>query len=153
MNKIFILVIGSVLFSGCIKSSNSSPCTDVPPADETAQIQGYCALKGINYLIDTSGIYYEIVDPGDGAHPTTNSIITTSYVGKLLDDRVIDSSSYTATLSQLIAAWQITLPKIAKGGRIKMVAPSSLCYGCYGIPPTVPSNAILYFDITLTNVQ
>src|SRR5215471_347892 len=141
MKKIFILVLSSGLFSACLKSNNSSPSrTDVSPADEATQIAGYCALKGINYVIDSTGIYYEIVDPGDGAHPTINSVVTTNYVGKLLDDRVIDSSvtPYTATLNQLIAGWQIGLQKIAKGGHIKMVVPSSLCYGCYGVAPTVP---------------
>jgi FKBP-type peptidyl-prolyl cis-trans isomerase len=40
-----------------------------------------------------------------------------------------------------------------KGGHMKMVVPSSLAYGCTGIPGVIPPNTPLYFDIVLVNVQ
>jgi FKBP-type peptidyl-prolyl cis-trans isomerase FkpA len=152
-----ILILGlSVLSFGCIKNNNSTPaCTGVDPSAEANVIRSYCVAKGINYTVDSSGIFYQVVDPGTTPKPNPVSLVTTTYIGEFLDGNVLDSNlhGYTVNLNQLIPAWQIGLTKIGKGGRIKMVAPSALCYGCYGVPPRVPANSILYFDITLLNVQ
>jgi FKBP-type peptidyl-prolyl cis-trans isomerase len=40
------------------------------------------------------------------------------------------------------------VPLIGKGGKIKMVIPSSLAYGVEG-RPGIPSNAPLYFEMSL----
>jgi FKBP-type peptidyl-prolyl cis-trans isomerase FkpA len=156
MKKFLVFGLVSLVFLGCIKSSNSTPaCTDVDPSAEATMLRGYCISKGIDYTVDSSGIYYQVIDAGTGQKPSVNSLVTTTYIGQFLDGKVLDSNlhGYTNNLNQLIPAWQIGLQKIGKGGHIKMVAPSSLCYGCYGVPPRVPSNAILYFDITLLDVQ
>ena len=156
MKKILVFSLVSLLFLGCLKSSNSTPaCTDVDPAQEANTIRGFCMAKGIDYTIDSSGIYYQVINPGTTEKPSASSLITTTYVGQFLSGNVLDSNlhGYTINLNQLIPAWQIGLQKIGKGGHIKMVAPSSLCYGCYGVPSRVPSNSILYFDITLLDVK
>lgn len=156
MKKILSVSLVSFLFAACLKTSNSAPaCKDADPAAEATTIKNYCIANGINYTVDSSGIYYQVIDPGTAPQPNSSSVITTTYVGKFLNGNVLDSNlhGYTVNLNQLIPAWQIGLRKIGKGGRIKMVAPSSLCYGCYGVPPRVPANSILYFDITLLNVQ
>jgi FKBP-type peptidyl-prolyl cis-trans isomerase FkpA len=44
------------------------------------------------------------------------------------------------------------LPKIGVGGRIKMLIPSALAWGCTGYGP-VPGNAPVYFDVTLLQVN
>ncbi len=156
MKKILVLSLASLLFFACVKTNNSTPaCTDVDPSAEATVMRNYCLSNSINYTIDSSGIFYQVLDAGLTPRPTANSLVTTTYVGKFLNGNVLDSNlqGYTINLNQLIPAWQIALQKIGKGGHIKVVAPSSLCYGCYGVPPRVPSNSILYFDITLLNVQ
>jgi len=156
MKKILVFSVVSFLFFGCLKSSNSTPaCTDVNPAEEANTIRTFCVSKGIDYTVDSSGIYYQVIDPGTMPTPTSSSLITTTYIGQFLTGGVLDSNlhGYTVNLNQLIPAWQIGLQKIGKGGHIKMVAPSSLCYGCYGVPSRVPANSILYFDITLLDVK
>jgi FKBP-type peptidyl-prolyl cis-trans isomerase FkpA len=156
MKKSLVVSLASLLFFGCLKTNNpTSTCSDVDPAEEATTIRGYCISKGIDYTVDSSGIYYQVIDPGTSPQPTTSSTITTAYIGQFLSGNVLDSNlhGYTISLNQLIPAWQIGLQKIGKGGRIKMVAPSSLCYGCYGVPSRVPANSILYFDITLLDVK
>lgn len=158
MKRISLFLFATVLlFASCVKSgSGSQSCTDISPIAEEGQILNFCEAIGMNYTKDSSGIYYEIVDPGTGTHPTANAIITTTYVGKFLTGVTLDSSTapYTSPLSNLIRGWQIAIPKIGKGGRIKMVVPSSLCYGCYGVPQSgLPGNTILYFDVQLLDVK
>lgn len=153
MKKVFVLAAVPCLFFACVKTSD--PCTNVTPASEEPQILAYCGANGISYSKDPSGIYYQIIDPGTSPHPTITSVVSTTYSGKLLNGSVVDSSSTALSfpLNQLVVGWQIGLQLIGKGGHIKMVVPSSLCYGCNGAPPTVPGNSILYFDITLVDIK
>ncbi|HXL58669.1 MAG TPA: FKBP-type peptidyl-prolyl cis-trans isomerase [Chitinophagaceae bacterium] len=156
MKKVLILVFLPVLFFGCLKSGTSTPpCTDVTPASEEAQIIAFCHANSITYTKDSSGVFYQILDPGTGTPPTLNSTVSVTYVAKFLDGILLDQTTttpFTNQLNGLIAGWQIGLRLIAKGGHIKMVVPSSLCYGCNG-RAGVPPNAIIYFDITLVDIQ
>jgi FKBP-type peptidyl-prolyl cis-trans isomerase FkpA len=156
MKKMLTLAILSVLFYGCLKSETSTPpCTDVTPASEEPQIISFCHANNITYMKDSSGIFYEILDMGTSPSPTLDSKVSVIYVAKYLDGTILDQTTTPITnpLNTLIVGWQIGLRLIGKGGHIKMVVPSSLCYGCNGVPGRVPPNAIIYFDVTLTDVQ
>lgn len=154
---LFTIVI-SFLAISCSTSATAPVCTDVAPSAEEPAILSYCGANGITYTKDASGLYYQIIDSGVAPVPVLNSQISITYVAKLLNGTTIDqrTTPITNLLSDLIDAWIIGMRKIGKGGRIKLVAPSALCYGCHGTKTTsfeVPANAILYFDITLTDVK
>jgi FKBP-type peptidyl-prolyl cis-trans isomerase FkpA len=161
MKKILIVALLSfftlcLVLPSCLKSNSTPTCSDKDPSEEYSTMQAYCFANSINYIADTTGLFYQILDPGTDPKPTFNSIISVTYIGKMLDGSTIDSTGSTPVrlpLNQFIAAWQIGLQKIGKGGHIKMIAPSALCYGCYGKAPIVPPNTILYFDVTLVDVQ
>lgn len=159
MKRILIFtVISFFLATSCSTSTTPPVCTDVAPSAEEPAILSYCGANGIAYTKDVSGLYYQIIDSGAAPIPVANSQISITYVAKLLDGTTIDQKTtpITNTLSDLIESWKIGMKLIGKGGRIKLVAPSSLCYGCYGTKMAafeVPANAILYFDITLTDVK
>ena len=102
-------------------------------------------------------MYYEIMDPGTGAKPNTNSKIVITYTGKLLNGQVFDeqlapNSTEPWPLTSLIKGWVIGLPLINKGGHIKLIIPSSLAYGCEQYY-SIPGNSVLFFDIHLVDVQ
>ncbi|MEI8074621.1 MAG: FKBP-type peptidyl-prolyl cis-trans isomerase [Bacteroidota bacterium] len=147
-----------ILFASlsCGKTSTSG-CTPATIASENASMISYCTTNAINYSQHSSGILYEIITPGTGTTPGPNSRIYITYTGKLFDGTVFDSQSNPAltgwVLSTLVDGWKIGLPLIKKGGRIKLVIPSSLGYGCAGSGTVIPSNSPLYFDVTLIDVQ
>lgn len=155
MKKILVPALVCLLFYGCVKSDNSPACTDLTPASEETTILNFCGANGIIYQKDSSGIYYQILDPGAGPTPVSGSNVSYTYVTKFLNGTVLDQTTtpYTNRLSDLIQGLQIVMPLISKNGHIKAVIPSSLCYGCTGVSPDVPPNAILYFDLTITDVQ
>jgi FKBP-type peptidyl-prolyl cis-trans isomerase FkpA len=138
---------------GCKKDTS---CTPKTPSSESVQILSYASANGINATSDASGLYYEIISPGSGTTPTLNSKIFVTYTGKLLDGTVIDHQDVPNTtgysLSGFIEGWRIGIPLIQKGGHIKLIVPSALAYGCAPYRG-LPADAILYFDITLTDVQ
>jgi len=148
---IFVLPIILLVAISCGKTSTSG-CTPATVASEQAAMVAYCTTYSINYTIHSSGILYQIINPGTGNTPSLSDSIIITYKGKFLDDRVFDSLNAPLAagwpLNSLIDGWKIGLPLIKKGGHIKLVIPSSLAYGCSGYG-TIPPNTPLFFDINL----
>jgi FKBP-type peptidyl-prolyl cis-trans isomerase FkpA len=142
----------------CVKGSS---CTPKTVASEAPQIQSFAAANAITATAHTSGLYYEVIDQGTGVTPTLNSKIVITYTGTLLNGTIFDQKTTPnneATgpnspwpLSDLIEGWRIGIPLIKAGGRIKLIVPSAMAYGCTGYG-SIPGNTVLYFDITLVNV-
>ena len=155
MKKTITLVFLTLSFIAC-KKKNDTACMPVAADTEAPQITAFCTANGINYTVDSNGIYYQVVDEGAGVKPNENSVITVTYIATTLDGKVIEdktSDPVTASLSQFIEGWRIAIPYIQKGGHMKMVIPSSLAYGCTGISNVIAPNSPLYYDISLVDVQ
>lgn len=150
-----LLLVMSV--AGC--SKHETGCTPVKPEAEEQQIKTYVAKDSIDATRHSSGIYYEIVKPGSGSTPARSSTITVGYTGKFLNGHIFDqNTSYTRKLDGLIEGWQIGIPLIKKGGRIKLVIPSAYGYGCnpakYGESDVIiPGNSVLFYDVDLIDVK
>ncbi len=151
-NLLLLATLWMALFTACMKDKQG--CTAVNPRDEETQMQTYATANGINATKHLNGMYYEIISAGTGVAPTINSRVSVTYTGKLLNGTQFDqaASPISFNLAQVIEGWQIGIPLIKKGGRIKLIIPSSYGYGCNGYS-TIPGNAVLFFDVTLTDVQ
>ncbi|NCI46238.1 FKBP-type peptidyl-prolyl cis-trans isomerase [Sediminibacterium soli] len=153
MKSVFAGVLFFLLVSsGCGKKE--SGCQPVPVTSEKQQLEAYCQANGINYQVHTSGLFYEIVDPGSGSSPSSSSTVSVVYTGKHFNNTIFDSRAnpISFTLSGVIDGWKIGIPLIKKGGRIKLVIPSALAYSCTGNGGIAP-NEPLFFDVTLTDVK
>lgn len=149
-----IAVLGILLvFLGCKKNDD---CNPNPPANEAPQILAYANANGMTVTAHSSGLFYQIISQGSGSTASLNSKIYITYTGKLLDGTEFDKQTIPNVngwaLGGLIQGWQIGIPLIQKGGHIKLIVPSALGYGCQP-HNTLPGDAILYFDITLVDVQ
>jgi len=163
MKNFVLALIGIGLFffiGSCAKSAEPGyiTCTGPKPAQDSTALLAYASANGITPTLDTTGLYYEIIDSGAGVRPTLNSKIFVTFVGKLMTgftfDSVGNSASTNYLLSNLIQGWQIGIPKIMKGGHIKLLIPSAFGYGCAGSSSgTIPPNSPLYYDIQLVDVQ
>jgi FKBP-type peptidyl-prolyl cis-trans isomerase FkpA len=164
MKKLFFIAVisaTSLYIIGCGKGSESVAtvtCTNTPVASDSAALVNFATANNITATKDASGMYYQIVTAGTGtSFPNGNSLVEVAYKGTLLNGAIVDSTvaGKTATfyLYQLIAGWQIGIPKIKTGGRIKLIIPSALAYGCQGSGTRIPSNTPIYFDITLVSFQ
>lgn len=153
LNTCFLLTALFVLAS-CVKTD--SGCSNVNPKTELDTLVKYAQMHGMNYSIHPTGIVFEIVDPGSGQAPNPNSIVSFYYTGKFLNDVIFDQSAgnmATAPLYQLIEGWKIALPLIREKGKMRMVLPSALAYGCNGRGAAIPPNTPLYFELELDDVQ
>jgi FKBP-type peptidyl-prolyl cis-trans isomerase FkpA len=150
--SIVLSVAVAVALAGCSKSGNKG-CTPTTAAEDDAKMLAYINANGITAIKHSSGLYYQIIDPGTGAAPVISSNVTVKYTGKLTDNSVFDSSPSVAfPLGNLISGWQIGIPLIKKGGKIKLIIPPYLGYGCEANGP-LPQNAVLFFDIELLDVK
>ncbi len=137
---LFALLTCLLLVSGCKKE-------DQKVLDE-ALIQEYITENNLTTTSTTSGLHYIINNAGSGGAPSLAAVVDVSYSGYLLDGEVFDSGTIEYALSNLILGWQEGLPKIEKGGDIKLIIPSHLGYGAQGTG-SIPKNSVLVFDIVL----
>ena len=151
-NVLLAFLVAPLLFAACGKTSE--PCVPATVASEKAAMVAYCTANNITYTEHASGILYEVMAPGLSTQPTLTSTVSTVYTGKLLNGTQFDASANPVSflLSGVIKGWQIGIPLIKKGGRIKLVIPSSLAYGCKG-QNSIGPNSPLYFEVSLTDVR
>ena len=133
-------------------SSCSKNAVDQAKVDHQL-IQAYIQANHLSAVKDSSGLYFQIENPGTGSAPNLQSNVTVTYTGKLLNGTVFDSeSNLSVVLGNTITGWQIGLPKIKAGGSILLLIPSGLAYGP-NASGAVPPNSVLVFDIKLISVQ
>jgi FKBP-type peptidyl-prolyl cis-trans isomerase len=147
-----VLLIGLVLigFSACVKDSLDSA---QQAATDDALIQSFIRLKHLTPTKDPSGLYYQVLNPGNGAYPSASSTINVTYTGSMLDGLVFSPiSAYSAALSSCIRGWQIGLAHIRVQGTIILLIPSALAYGNGTPNEDVQPNSSLVYNITLNGV-
>ncbi|MBK9329351.1 MAG: FKBP-type peptidyl-prolyl cis-trans isomerase [Sphingobacteriales bacterium] len=150
MKKLLLLLLIPVLVYSCKKSDA-----------EQARIDKQILLKYIadsSLVVDStaSGLYYAIADSGSGVSPSSGSYITVYYKGYYTDGTIFDQNPagtpINGFLGGFIPGWIEGLPKIKKGGKIKLLVPSSLAYGNAGYA-SIPPNTVLIFDVELVDVR
>lgn len=103
------------------------------------------------------GIYYKVLETGQGTvSPTVRSIVTVHYKGSLIDGRVFDNS-YERTcpdafrLCDVIEGWQLALQHMRAGDKWIIYIPYKLGYGNRNSGP-IPAFSTLIFEIELLSV-
>jgi FKBP-type peptidyl-prolyl cis-trans isomerase FkpA len=148
--NIVFSVVMALAVAGCSKKDKDGGCT--PEAELDAQMQAYITANGITATKDPSGMYYQIIVPGSGVTPTINSNVNVTYAGKYTNNSPFDSGTTSFRLGEVIDGWKIGIPLIKKGGKIKLIIPPYLAYGCADYRG-IPGNSILVFDVDLLDVQ
>lgn len=180
MKKLVLLVLCTVFYlSACEPSSSSTNKTNAKGnvANETAS-KGETAKKSTEaqweidhpkmqafikrYNMDAkwlqSGLYYSILQAGNGAKPTMNSVVNVSYTMSDLNGNQIWSTTKsdgkeTRSLNQFPAGVSEGLQLIQEGGRIQLIVPSALAYGSDGWGKQIAPNTNLFYDIQLNSIQ
>lgn len=105
-----------------------------------------------------SGLQYEVVKKGTGAKPKETDVVKVDYEGKLIDGTVFDSSIQRGepvefAVNSVIPGWVEALQLMQVGEKVKLYIPSELAYGANGVPPVIPANSVLTFEVELLDVK
>ena len=98
--------------------------------------------------------------PGDGPQAKPGSLVRVHYTGKLADGSTFDSSKprgqpfeFRLGQGQVIKGFERGVVGMKVGGTRKVTIPPELGYGRRGVPPQIPPNATLTFEIELLEVK
>lgn len=146
--KYIFAILTLVIFSSC------STYSDKEINEFDTEIQAYINEKGIECERSESGVYYKIIEKGDGKKVQFKDIISFKYRGELLNGLVFDESKEPVDfkLSQLIACWKEVLLELNEGGKAFLVSPPQAGYGNHELED-IPKNSILSFELEVVEVK
>lgn len=101
-----------------------------------------------------SGLYVQDLQVGTGSVAAQSRTAVVRYAGYLPDGKQFDSGEITISIGagKVIRAWDEGVLGMRVGGRRRLISPPHLAYGSRGAPPAIPPNAVLVFDMELTQV-
>ncbi|MDB5209993.1 MAG: hypothetical protein JWQ30_820 [Sediminibacterium sp.] len=145
-------------------ASNDRPVIDWKNADSAAQaardnqlIFDAVKKKEIDTTGSKEGVYYHILKEGTGDKISVNDTVTIFYKGYLLKDGTIFDQTKekpaTFPLKRLIKGWQLSIPMVRAGGKIRIFIPSGLAYAIRSRSKDIPPNSVLAFDIEILSVK
>lgn len=152
------LLLALVTTSGLLTAS----CKKDEPSDEE-QIKKYIDNNKItNAQRQASGLYYvPMTTNASQVRAKAGDSVFVLYTGALIDGSVFDASSrhgnkpfgFVLGRHQVIEGWDEGIALMRKGEKGQLLIPSALGYGARGAGSSIPPNAVLRFDVELTNVK
>lgn len=107
--------------------------------------------------VTPKGVQYRVLKEGAGIVPKASDKVQVHYIGALLDGSQFDNSVARGEplefpVSAVIEGWQDLLQVMKEGEKVKAWIPSELAYGAAGVPPMIPGNSLLIFEVELLKV-
>jgi FKBP-type peptidyl-prolyl cis-trans isomerase FklB len=101
----------------------------------------------------SNGLAYKVLKEGNGPMPTANDTVVVNYRGTFVDGKEFDHhDNFTTPMhGRIIQGWQQVLPLMKVHSKWQVVIPPNLAYGPRGMPPKIPGNATLVFDLELVS--
>ena len=141
-------------------------------AAETADMNNYIASHKLILKTTPSGLKYAITKPSLKPKPLKGDTVLVNYVGRVLDDKVFDTSIESVAKSAgvfqegrpyeplpvivgtggVITGWDEGLLLLHEGSKATFVIPSGLAYGAQGQGDIKPYSTLV-FDIEIVKVK
>lgn len=107
-----------------------------------------------------SGVLVEDLRPGKGAEAKAGRKVSVYYEGRLKsNNKVFDSTKagdgfkFHLGRGEVIKGWDIGVAGMKIGGKRRITCPPNVAYGPKGMPPAIPANSTLVFDVELRGVN
>jgi FKBP-type peptidyl-prolyl cis-trans isomerase FkpA len=105
-----------------------------------------------------SGLQYEVMTEGKGAHPSATDKVKVHYKGTLINGETFDSSydrgqPVDIPLANVIPGWTEGLQLMSPGAKYRFFIPSKLAYGERGAGVKIGPNATLIFEVELLEIE
>ncbi|OHT12589.1 FKBP-type peptidylprolyl isomerase [Tritrichomonas foetus] len=138
-----------------------------PPASPETPTEGFQegTPEGVETVIQAVPINQDgtvckqILKEGSGMKPRRGQKVTVNYVGYLMNGKIFDSSYASNRPFQfqigknVISGWNIALVTMKVGEKSRIIINPAHAYGSQGVPPDIPPNATLVFEIELIRIN
>ncbi len=129
-------------------------------AREMEMLKQYVEQNNITTEPKLSGLYYIVLEEGNGEPPVEGQAVTVHYTGTFLDGTVFDSSkeadkpfTFKYKVDPVIPGWVEALGYMNPGTKVKLIIPSQIAYGPQGYPGRIPPFTTLVFEVELLSVE
>jgi FKBP-type peptidyl-prolyl cis-trans isomerase len=148
LKKLALLLFIPILIASC------QTYNDQDKQQFDKKIQAYLKKKKINCTKSDSGLYYKILEPGNGEYIKFQDEVTFTYHGTLIDGTVFDDQKKPVSFKvrDLIAAWKEIMLELKPGAKAFLVAPPQLGYGDHQLDD-IPQHSILIYNIEIKDVK
>lgn len=165
MNKKILNIVFGIfmitLISSCLEIENE-PIIPTKQ-EELAGLEVYLeSLKTAGHDIDTTelGVYYIILEEGEGEFPQVGDSLEVGYAGYYTDGSLFDASdvhqedgtfSFVFGKPELIPGWDSGMAVINKNAKVQLIIPSQFAYGANG-QGSIPPYKTLVFVIKMLEI-
>jgi len=119
------------------------------------EISTYLKEKKIDAERTETGLYYHIIEEGDGPEIPFDAIITVNYKGYLTNGRAFDSQlgePVELHLKRLVKGWREAMLYMNVGTKAQLFIPPHLGYQVQE-KEGIPANSVLIFDIHILELK
>lgn len=147
--RTLLFIMGVLVISSSCKTYSDD---DLKVFDK--EIEAYIKSKNLDLERSESGLYFTIIEEGEGDEILYSNNVSFTYKGTLLNGNVFDEQKEPVTfkVNQLIGAWKEIMLDLKKGGKAFLIAPPQLGYGDRELDQ-IPANSILVFEMEVTDVK
>jgi FKBP-type peptidyl-prolyl cis-trans isomerase FkpA len=150
MKLIQTLTIGLIV----LLSSGCSTYSDNELSDFDTEITKYLDDKDIKCERSESGLYFKIIEEGEGELIQFRDHVTFTYKGELINGDIFDNQKDPVefAVDDLIGAWKEIMLQVKQGSKVYLVAPPQLGYGSRKLDD-IPANSILIYEMEILEVK
>lgn len=118
------------------------------------QIKSYLDKEGLKCERSESGLYFNIIEPGEGITIRYLDSVSFTYKGSFLTGEVFDEQKKPVqfAVKDLIGAWKEIMLELKPGAKAFLVAPPHLGYGEHSLED-IPANSILVYEMAIHEVK
>ncbi len=172
-NSIYIIII-ALMFVSCRQKPSPQPQNYQPEKSyndklvevnralvkkDRQKIAGFVTRNGWNMTETDIGLWYEIIEKGDGDSAKEGMIANLSYTLSLLDGTQCYSSSTDGIKSFIIGKGDVEtglqkgLLYLTEGSKARFIIPPHLAHGLTGDGNKIPARAIIIYEIELLSLE
>ncbi len=161
--KLVAFAAGIIYFSSCLTGGFET--SDPTLKEEQAILKAYIDTLITNGRdIDTTslGVYYVILEEGEGEFAKTGDTLTVGYSGYFVDGKLFDTSQsnnsgndnfeFILDNPPMIPGWDDAMKVMNKNAKIQFIIPSGLAYGSTG-SGIIPPYTTLIFVVKMVDIR
>ncbi|MBN2485359.1 MAG: FKBP-type peptidyl-prolyl cis-trans isomerase [Bacteroidales bacterium] len=122
------------------------------------KIQNYISRAGWKMTETETGLWYEILEQGDGPLVVSGTVVVLNYTLALMEGKVCYSSDRLGPKEFLVGKGNVEagleqgVLLLREGAKARFVLPPHLAYGLPGDGNKIPARAILVYNVELVSV-